>query len=183
MATKEFSNMMKSIQTLEEGRVPAKEAKNGIIEGEKKRITREEYQRLLNNFEMEGLMSQKGLWNLAKEKIMKERGELPHEEGDVVKEFRAMHEEDFWSSWLRELKKKERQKLRGKNEKRDKRRREGEKEENETEFAKRRCEGFVSVEAFVIFSGDLESCGGLSGRTFWGSLRTCLIVSLRLGWM
>ena len=33
---------------------------------------------------------------------MKERGELPNEEGDVVREYRAMHEENFWSSWLRE---------------------------------------------------------------------------------
>ena len=48
--------------TLEEGRVPAKEAKNWRIEGEKKRIAREKYQRLLNNFEMEGLTAQKGLW-------------------------------------------------------------------------------------------------------------------------
>ena len=32
---------------------------------------------------------------------MKERGELPNE-GDVVKENKAMHEEDFWSSWPRE---------------------------------------------------------------------------------
>ena len=34
----------------------------------------------------------------------------------------------------------------------EKRRREGEKEENETETLKRRCEGFVSVEAFEVFS-------------------------------
>ena len=33
-------------------------------------------------------MTQKGMWKLAKEKIM-ERGELPNEEGDVVKEFKA----------------------------------------------------------------------------------------------
>ena len=33
--------------------------------GEKKRITRKQYQILLNEFEMEGLMAQKGLWNLA----------------------------------------------------------------------------------------------------------------------
>ena len=26
---------------------------------------------------------------------MKERGELPNEEGDVVREYKAMHEEDF----------------------------------------------------------------------------------------
>ena len=45
----------------------------------------------------------------------------------------------------------------------EKRRRNGEKE-NETEIVKRRCEGFVSVEAFEIFIqvGDLESCGDLS---------------------
>ena len=34
--TKEFGKMMKRIQTLEEGRVPAKEAKNWRIEGERK---------------------------------------------------------------------------------------------------------------------------------------------------
>ena len=59
MGTKDFGKMVKRIQTLEEGRVPAKEAKNWRIEEEKKRITRKEYRRLLNNFEMEGLMVQK----------------------------------------------------------------------------------------------------------------------------
>ena len=44
--TKAFSKMMKIIQILEEGRVPAKEAKNWRTEGEKKRNTRKEYQRL-----------------------------------------------------------------------------------------------------------------------------------------
>ena len=29
---------------------------------------------------------------------MKERGELPNEECDAVREYKAMHEEDFWSS-------------------------------------------------------------------------------------
>ena len=41
----------------------------------------------LNKFEMEGLLTQKGLWNLAKENILKERGQLPNEEGDAVREF------------------------------------------------------------------------------------------------
>ena len=59
MGAKAFGKMRKRLQTLEEGRVPANEAKNRIIEGEKKRITRKEYQRLLNNFEMEGLIAQK----------------------------------------------------------------------------------------------------------------------------
>ena len=49
------------------GRVLAREAKNWRIEGNKKRITRKVYQRLVNKLEMEGLMAHKGLWNLAKE--------------------------------------------------------------------------------------------------------------------
>ena len=54
---------------------------------------------------------------LGKRKIMKERGELPTEEGDVVRECKAMNEEDFWSSWLREDEKsKEDRKLREKKE-------------------------------------------------------------------
>ena len=74
MGTKAFCKMMKRIHILEEGRVPVKEAKNWRIEGGKKRITRKEYKKLPNNFEMEGLMAQQGLWNVAKEKIFKERG-------------------------------------------------------------------------------------------------------------
>ena len=31
---------------------------------------------------------------------MKERGELPNEVGDAVREYRAMREDKFWSSWL-----------------------------------------------------------------------------------
>ena len=50
--TQEFCNMIKRIQVLEEGRVPAKEAKNWRIGGEKKRITRKGEKKLLNNFEM-----------------------------------------------------------------------------------------------------------------------------------
>ena len=46
MGTQEFGKMLKRIQTQEDGRVPAKETKHWRIEGEKKRITRKEYQRL-----------------------------------------------------------------------------------------------------------------------------------------
>ena len=148
MNTKEFGKMMKRIQTLEEGRVPAKET----IIGESRE---KEYKRLLNNFDMEGKTALKGMWNLAKEKI-KERGELSNEDGDVVREYKAMHEEDFWSSWLREDEKsKEERKAEaeGKGEEEgEKRKREEEKEENETVTVKRRCEGFVSVEAFEFLS-------------------------------
>ena len=116
-------------------------------------------------------MAQKGLWNLVRERILRDRGAMPKEEGDVIREYKAMHEEIVLSSWLREdgIEKEERIMETGKETKEErgkKRRREEEKEVNETESAKRRCVGFVSVEAFDIFSqsGDLESCGGLSRR-------------------
>ena len=185
MGTKEFGKMMEK-QIFEEERVPAKKTKNWGIEGEKKRITRKECQRLLNKFKMEGLMAPKGLWNLAKEKIMKERRELPNGEGDAVREQKAMHEENFWSSWLREDERGEEERMaeseKNEEEKGDKRKREEEKEVNETGTVKRRCEGFVSVEAFEIFGqgGDLESCGNLSWGDLRRSMRTCLIVSLIL---
>ena len=34
-------------------------------------------------------------------KMLQDRGALPKEEGDVVREYKAMHEENFLSSWLR----------------------------------------------------------------------------------
>ena len=47
-------------------------------------------------------MTQKGIWNIAREKRLQDRGALPSEEGDVIREYKAMHEENFLSSWLRE---------------------------------------------------------------------------------
>ena len=43
------------------------EAKDWKMEGKKRRITGKEYIRLLNEFELEGLMVQKGLWNPARD--------------------------------------------------------------------------------------------------------------------
>ena len=77
------------------------------MEGKKRRITRKEFERLIKEFELEGLMAQKGLWNLAREKRLQERGAMPKEEGDVIREYNAMHEENFLSSWLRDLVEKE----------------------------------------------------------------------------
>ena len=106
--------------------------------------------------------------------------ELPKEEGDVTGEYKAMYEENFLSSWLREDgKEKEERKMEVDKETQGdtgkKRRREEEKEENETGSVKSRCVGSFSVEAFDLFcqGRDLESSGGLS----WGDL------CLRLGWL
>ena len=47
-------------------------------------------------------MAHKGLWNFAKEKILRERRTLRKEEGDATREYQAMNEENFLCSWLRE---------------------------------------------------------------------------------
>ena len=47
-------------------------------------------------------MAQKGLWNLAGEEVLRDRGALPKEECDFIREYKAMHEENFLSSWIRE---------------------------------------------------------------------------------
>ena len=72
------------------------------------------------------------------------------------KVYKALHEEHFLSSWLREVGEEKEQIIMdiGKETKEEmgkKRRREEEKEENETVFVKRRCVGSVSVEPFDIF--------------------------------
>ena len=95
-------NVKKRIQVLKDGRVLAKEAGNCKIEGQNSRITRKEYHIFLISLKMEGLMAHEDLWNLARESVLQDRGALPKEEGDVIREDMAMHEEIFLSSWLRE---------------------------------------------------------------------------------
>ena len=107
VGTKEHGKMLKLIRVLEDGRVPAKEARNRKIEGQNRRITRNEYQRLYIKLEMQGFMARKGLWNLARVNVLQDRGALPKEGGDVIREKKAMHEENFLSSWLRKTRKKE----------------------------------------------------------------------------
>ena len=67
MGSQGYGKMLKRSEVLEDGRVLAKDARHLRIRGQKRRITRKEYQRLLNNFEVEGFDA-KGLWNLAREK-------------------------------------------------------------------------------------------------------------------
>ena len=67
MGTKEYGKMLKRIQTLEDGRVPAKEAKN--FGGSKEKITRKEYWRLVNKFEIVGFIAQHGFVEPCERKI------------------------------------------------------------------------------------------------------------------
>ena len=40
--------------------------------------------------------------NVAKERYLKDRGALRKEDGNQLREYRAVHEENFLCSWLRE---------------------------------------------------------------------------------
>ena len=73
VCTREHGKMLQRIQIVEDGRVPAKEAKNWRIEVKKRRITGKKYRRMSSEFELVGLMAQKVLWNLAREKIAGQR--------------------------------------------------------------------------------------------------------------
>ena len=90
-------------------------------------------------------MAQKGLWNLARNKAMQDRGGLPGEEGEAFREYEAMHEENFLSSsWLREDGEDKREKeievdRVPKEEVSKKRKRVWEKEEDGTVIVKRKC--------------------------------------------
>ena len=95
---------------------------------------------------------------------------MPKEEGDIVREYTAMHEEHFLSSWWKEVRKDKEERVieidqKTKEEVSKKRTREEEKEENETVIVKRRCVNLVSTEAAGIFSQgeDSESCGNSWG--------------------
>ena len=120
---------------------------------------------------------------MAEEKTMKERG---NEEGDVVSQFKAMHEEDFWSSWLRED---EKSKEERKAEAEGKGEEEGEKRK-ERRSKKRMKRGRLKEDVrvwflwkflkFLVKSEMWRVAEMFPGKTSWRSLRTCLIVSLLL---
>ena len=76
-APKSMARCLKRNQILEDGRVPAKEAKNWRIDGKKRRITRKECRRLVNKFELDrkacGILQKKkiaGQRRTAREEVM-----------------------------------------------------------------------------------------------------------------
>ena len=95
--------MLKRIQTFEDGRIPAKKARNWEIEGQNLKNNKGRVQEIVEGVRNgRGFMAQKGRWNVAKKKMLQGRGALLEEEGDIVREYKAMHGEKFLSSWLRE---------------------------------------------------------------------------------
>ena len=99
---KKMKICLKRILILEEERVPARNARGREIEGQKKRVIRKDYKRLREEFEVEGFMARRGSWHIAKKRMLEDRGALPREDGDLLREYQAMHEENFCGSWLRE---------------------------------------------------------------------------------
>lgn len=116
--------------------------------------------------------------------MLQDRGALPKEEGDVIREYKAIHEENFLDSWLREdvEGKEEGKKKVDKDTKEEvsrKREREGEKGKDQTVVVKRRCINLVSAEAFDIFSqGENRGVVGILGVFFWVNIVDCLTVVL-----
>ena len=64
-------------------------------------LLRKDYRRLSNDFESEGLMAERGPWNLARERRLQDRCALSREEGDVVRDTLRCMKRNFLSSWLR----------------------------------------------------------------------------------
>ena len=86
----------------------------GVKIGQKRKVTRKECKILREEFEVGGFMAKKGLWYIAKKRMLEDRGALPKEDGNQLREYHAMHEEKFLGSWLRgdeEYKKAEMNKL------------------------------------------------------------------------
>ena len=124
----EHGKMSKRIQVLEDGRLPVKEGRSWRIGGQKGRITGKKYRIFLNEFEMRGFMAQKeGLWSLEREKVLQDRRELLEEEGDVIREYKAVHEETFLEQLVKERWKRERRRNGGNGH--GDQRRDGQKEE------------------------------------------------------
>ena len=65
-------------------------------------VTRKECKSLREEFEVGGFTAQKVLWNIAKKRLLEDRGALLEEVGDLVRENRAMYEKHSLSSLLRD---------------------------------------------------------------------------------
>ena len=191
VGTTEHGKMLKRIQVLEEGRVPAKEATKWKIDGQKTRITRKEYRRFWSEFKTVGLMAQKKA--VERRQMLRDRGALLLEEGHLLREYKAMHEERFLSGWLRDdVESTEESKTDMDKKAREEESRCGKREERERRGngGQRRCVNPFSRGNFedscpVEVLGDLGfpcggSCGGSGGSSVCGSAdRLGCLVCLR----
>ena len=118
MDTQQYGQRFQRLLMLADGRVSARNARGWKLEGRKEEspgnnvrnclrkdgiITRSERKWLREELEDGGFVLQKKvLWNIAHTRVLEGRGAVPKEDGDLFREYQAMREENFLSSWLRE---------------------------------------------------------------------------------
>ena len=73
MDTEEYGALLKLILIFEEERVFARSAREWNIEGRRRRVIWKDYTRLREEFVVGGLMTQRGLCNIAKKRMLEER--------------------------------------------------------------------------------------------------------------
>ena len=133
VGTKEHGNMLKRIQK-KAASLPRKQ----------------EIDRLKDRKEgSQGKNTEKGLWKVARENMLQDRGALPEEEGDFVRQCKATLEEKFLSIWREDVEDKVERRRKVNRETREKvsrrGKREEEKGEDETVAVERRCVNPFSV--------------------------------------
>ena len=63
--------------------------------GRNGRVTSKACKRPRESLGVGDFMAQKALWNITKKRSLEDRGALPKEEGDFIRDYKAMHEEHF----------------------------------------------------------------------------------------
>ena len=71
----------------------SKRRENGKLKGKKRRVTSKERKRLREGLEVGGFLVQKDHGTSPKKRMLEDGGALPKEDGDLLRENQAMHEE------------------------------------------------------------------------------------------
>ena len=82
--TKEHGQLLKRIIELEDMQ------KDGKSKGEERRVTGKECESLREEFEAGGFVAPKGQWNIARRRMLENRGALSTEEVDPIREYKAV---------------------------------------------------------------------------------------------
>ena len=73
---------------------------DGKLRKKREQLQGKSARNLGNNLQTKESWHNEGLWNITKKRILEDRGALPQEEDDLIRECKAIHKENL-SSWLR----------------------------------------------------------------------------------
>ena len=90
--TKEYGKCCLIILQKEECQTEAR--KDGHVKGKEEESQEESARGQGKNSKLEVSCRKKGSWNIVKKRMLEDRGALPKEEGDLIIEYKAMH--DVW---------------------------------------------------------------------------------------